>query len=115
MLKRFSLIAVALLLLVGGIVAYITIGYNYSDGDRAGNIVKFSRKGYIFKTHEGQLQLGSSNSIWDFSVTDEAVATQLQDAANQGKRVVLKYHEKLYQFDWRGDTKYIVYEVDPVK
>jgi hypothetical protein len=115
MLKRTILIATGLALFVGLIVAYMMLCANYSDGIRVGTIVKFTKKGVIFKTHEGRLQQGSSNEFWDFTVeSDTAVLNTIERANDHGNRVKMYYHEKYYQFDWRGDTKYIVYKVETV-
>ena len=116
MIKRIILIAALIAVLVGGLVSYFYFEGNFSDGFRAGIIVKFSEKGYVFKTNEGQLQLGNSNTIWDFSVEhDPAVLKQIEEATEGGYRVKVFYNEKYYQFDYRGDTKYIVYKVEKVE
>lgn len=53
-IKRFFII---LLLAGAGILALFTFT-NYSDGERAGNITKLSRKGILIKTWEGSLDMG---------------------------------------------------------
>ncbi len=93
---------------------------NYSTGMRAGTVMKISKKGYVFKTYEGQLNLGlvqSNENIWSFSVPaeDTAVVHQIEHAAATGKRVSLHYDEKYYQYDWAGETKYFVNKVEEVK
>ena len=69
--------------------------WSYSDGERAGVLQKFSRKGWVCKTYEGELAMsvvpGVAPTIWDFSVRDEAVVPHLKAAL--GKRVVLHYTE----------------------
>ena len=115
MTKRIIIIATVIALLVGGSIAYFYFDGNFSDGFRAGTIVKFSEKGYVFKTHEGQLQLGNSPELWAFSVENEPdVLKQIEDATAHGYRVKVFYHEKYNQFDWRGDTKYLIYKVEKV-
>ncbi|MDO1449147.1 hypothetical protein Q0590_22915 [Rhodocytophaga aerolata] len=109
---------VVLILLVGG---YYIFG-SYSEGSRAGTIVKLSRRGVLVKTYEGQLNLGGfsgetgspASSLWDFSVSSgqEDVIRQLEEASLNGKRVKLYYKEKFFQLSWRGDTKYFVYKVE---
>lgn len=111
---------VVLILLVGG---YYIFG-SYSEGSRAGTIVKLSRRGVLVKTYEGQLNLGGfsgetgspASSLWDFSVSSgqEDVIRQLEEASLNGKRVKLYYKEKFFQLSWRGDTKYFVYKVESV-
>lgn len=89
--------------------------YTYSDGNRAGRLIKFSHKGYVFKTYEGELNLGGINTtnggvlinnMWQFSVADQSVADSL--ATLEGKDVTLHYKEKIRSLPWRGESKYIV-------
>lgn len=87
--------------LVGFLLAgYLTIAFNwtYSDGNRAGYIQKFSRKGWVCKTHEGELAMttvpGLAPVLWGFTVWDEQVASDLARA--MGKRVILHYNEYRY-------------------
>jgi hypothetical protein len=73
----------------------LAFSWSYSDGERAGILQKFSRKGWVCKTYEGELAMsivpGVTPTIWDFSVRDERVVPQLSQAL--GKRVVLHYTE----------------------
>lgn len=88
---------------------------NYSSGIRYGLLQKFSYKGNIFKTYEGELILSSvrSNSNvalasekFYFSVTDKGTAEKLMNS--QGRLVTLHYTQKNGALPWRGDTPYIV-------
>lgn len=100
---------------------FIYINASFSDGFRAGTMVKISNKGYVFKTIEGELNLGNyftekgspSTSIWSFSVNTNADSVQqkLENAVLTGKRVKLHYKEMYSKIFWRGDTKYFVYKV----
>jgi hypothetical protein len=69
--------------------------WSYSDGERAGVLQKFSRKGWVCKTYEGELAMstvpGVAPTIWEFSVRDERAVPSLAEAI--GKRVVLHYTE----------------------
>ena len=95
---------------------------NYSSGLRAGVPVKFSRKGVIFKTYEGELNVGGlTNSAdgaipttWNFTVrrSNEKVQRDMERAMTEGRRVKLHYDEKYVQLFWRGDTPYFVREVE---
>ncbi len=91
---------------------------NYSDGYRAGTIVKMSHKGWLFKTYEGQLQTGSVQSgaatVWEFSVapSNKEVLAQIETAVDKGHRVKLYYAEKIVRLPWRGDTRHFVYKVE---
>jgi hypothetical protein len=104
-----SLVVVA----VVGIVLYTlaTLRISYSDGDRAGILQKFSRKGWICKTYEGELAVsytpGMAPVIWNFTVRDDAVAEKVR--GGEGKRVVLHYEEhKGIPSDCFGETQYYV-------
>jgi hypothetical protein len=123
-LKQILVVVLFLLLIAG---CYILFG-NLSEGARAGTMIKFSSKGYIIKTYEGELNLGmilnnengaqsSIANIWKFSVHrgDTKVVDVLQDALLSGKRVKVRYHEKFMHVFWRGDTNYFVYEAEIIK
>ena len=113
-------------LLIASIMAAFVFGglyilwanYTYSDGTRAGNLIKISKKGYVFKTKEGQLKLGGIDltnqdeglsDTWSFSVKDESIYRQLEKL--QGKKVTLRYRQVNKALPWQGDTEYFVYEV----
>ncbi len=113
---KISGLVIVLLAILGGSVAVFA---NYSDGYRVGRVIKLSRKGYVFKTWEGQLNLealSQNQGIWEFSVHrgDEGIRDDINKAVEQGYRVKLYYKEKLMQFDWRGKTKYFIYDVEKV-
>lgn len=108
-------------ILIVGILAllgyYFYRTFEYSDGNRAGILVKISKKGYVFKTYEGQLHLGNSmqmneQSIWNFSAKNDEVYRKLQQY--EGKNVSCHYVELKDAFPWQGDTNYIVDDVTPV-
>jgi hypothetical protein len=89
--------------------------FTYSDGYRAGLLQKFSRKGTIFKTYEGEIILSSVQSNKDvvlasekflFSVNEEKIVTQLDSI--QGRFIVIHYEEKNGILPWRGESRYIV-------
>jgi hypothetical protein len=74
---------------------WITLNWSYSEGDRSGYLQKFSRKGWICKSYEGELAMttvpGTAPVIWEFSVWDDAVAQKMADLL--GKKVVVHYRE----------------------
>jgi hypothetical protein len=61
--------------------ATIALSFTYSKGDRAGYLTKFSQKGWVCKTWEGELQMvsmpGTSPEIWRFTVRDDSIAAEL--------------------------------------
>jgi hypothetical protein len=105
-------------LIVGAIGYYMYRNYNYSEGTRSGTLVKISKKGWVFKTFEGELNLAGSGGMmtetskWTFSATGAAFQ-ELQKY--EGKAVTLHYHEKNSAFPWQGDTNYIVDSASPVQ
>ena len=89
--------------------------FTISDGSRIGVLYKISKKGYMFKTFEGELQLAGADfmneqSIWKFSGANETVYHQLMEL--EGERVRCFYKEKQDAFPWQGDTDYLVYKVE---
>lgn len=124
--KRVLIISLIVVFVVGAVGGGIAVFGTYSDGYRVGQIVKFSKKGVIFKTYEGNLNVGGfakdddgdiSPNVWAFSVyrDDSAIIRAIDDAMDQGYAVKLHYKERFYQFDWRGDTKYFIYQVEKVE
>lgn len=100
----------------------IYANFTYSKGSRNGTVIKLSNKGVMFKTYEGQLNVGayvreSSNpptTIWEFSVPkgNQEVLDEINEAIDKGRRVKLHYKEKLMTLPWRGDTVYLIYDVE---
>ena len=85
----------------------------YSEGVRAGELVKFSSKGVIIKTWEGEISQGVSDSqFFKFSVEDSE--KQVIDDLNslQGSYVKLHYFERYKHLFWLGDTKYFITRVE---
>lgn len=117
--KKLLLTFIVLLILAVTFKILFGSVFTYSSGERTGYITKFSKKGYIFKTHEGVLKVGvvnfnnplTPNEEWRFSVADEDVATQIRNM-DQRKMVKLYYKEYYTRLFWRGDTKYFVYRVE---
>lgn len=118
---RFFTYLLVFVLLVFGIL-YLATGWSFSDGERAGTISKFSRRGYLFKTYEGVLNVGGFSGetgsltpqFFDFSVKEDAIAKQITDAVKSGQRVTLHYEEKILRLPWNGDTKYYITTVETV-
>jgi hypothetical protein len=94
-MRRVLAIGLAAVVLVAVLWTWFTLSWSYSDGERAGVLQKFSRKGWVCKTYEGELALyivgGVAPEIWAFSVRDRAVVDQLN--AMVGERVRLHYTE----------------------
>ncbi|MEQ1600167.1 MAG: hypothetical protein ABL885_00195 [Methylophilaceae bacterium] len=104
------------LLFLLGFAAYLALvlSWSYSDGERAGYLQKFSRKGWLCKSYEGELAMttvpGVAPLLWNFTVRDEAVARQMN--ALLGKRIALSYEEhRGIPTDCFGETSYFVTQV----
>jgi hypothetical protein len=96
------LMTLLLLIIVGtGLWTWLTLAWAYAEGERAGVLQKFVRRGWVCKTREGEIALyygggqylgsGASPQLWDFSVRDNSVAADLGKAV--GHRVQLHYTE----------------------
>lgn len=106
-------VAVVLALVV--LYTFLMLWWSYSDGERAGVLQKFSQRGWVCKTYEGELAMyvvaGVAPQIWSFSVRDEAVVQQLNEAV--GKHVRLHYSEhRGLPTDCFGETDYFVDRVE---
>jgi len=114
MLKFFVGFLIAVVLgLVG--FTWFTLHWSYADGERAGFLQKFSRKGWVCKTWEGQMALvtlpGTVAEKFDFTVRDDEVAKQL--GANIGKRMSVHYEQRKWiPTSCFGDTEYFVTHMD---
>jgi hypothetical protein len=104
-----------LVLIIGSIFIYWKYFYTYSDGYRAGLLQKFSHKGMIFKTYEGEMVLSSVSSSRDitlasekffFSLINKSLIRQLDTL--QGDMVIVHYKQKNSTAFWRGDSQYLV-------
>jgi hypothetical protein len=89
----------------------IALGYSYSSGDRTGYIQKFSRKGWICKTWEGEIAMvnvpGQIANMFQFTVRDDSIARLINKA--QGQRVALTYKQhKGLPTSCFGETQYFV-------
>src|SRR5262245_23778711 len=112
--SRFGLFLVLFLLVIlGGCALYVwgALHWSYSDGERAGFVQKFSRKGWICKTWEGELAManlpGAMPQVFQFTVRDPAVAEQIN--RSMGQRVALHYEQhKGIPTTCFGETEYFV-------
>jgi hypothetical protein len=114
-------------LLIGLVVVCALIlwmsSWTYSEGTRAGQLIKLSEKGVVFKTYEGELNLGGlrtgntndglEGNLWQFSVLDESVISDLIKV--EGKRVKLGYKERYKAMPWQGETNYFITNVEVIE
>jgi hypothetical protein len=97
----------------GGFALYVlaVLNVSYSEGERSGLLQKFSSKGWVCKTWEGEIAMsylpGMAPVLWDFTVRDDSVAKQVNEGL--GKKVVLHYHEhRGVPTSCFGETQYFV-------
>jgi hypothetical protein len=110
-------VLIALPLLVFTLWAGVTLNYTYSSGDRAGFLQKISKRGWLCKTWEGELQLsaipGSQPEKFLFTTRSDSLAAVMQKLS--GQRVVLDYKQHVgVPGTCFGDTEYFVTGVRPV-
>ena len=104
-----------LIIIIRSIFIYWKYFYTYSEGYRAGLFQKFSSKGAIFKTYEGEMILSSVSSTRDvalasekffFTLTNKSLVRQFDTL--QGDMVIVHYKQKNSTVFWRGDSPYLV-------
>ena len=110
----------ALIAIVVGVVGYfwVALSWNYSTGERAGWVQKFSKKGWFCKTWEGEMAMvsmpGTAQEKFYFTVWDDAVADDLNKV--MGKRVAVHYEEKVgLPTTCFGETRHYVTRVTAVE
>lgn len=93
---------------------------NYSEGQRSGQVVKFSHKGIVpgCKTWEGELVMGglrrndgagdSNANLWHFTVSSNEVAEKLQKKLQNGEYAILDYIEPYWNIPCTTDSGYFV-------
>jgi len=113
--KRFFRWIIALLVIFLGVFIVMKYFYTYSEGYRAGLLQKFSNKGVIVKTYEGELILSSVASNKDVAIASEKFLFTMvnkdlirQFDTLQGQNVIVHYIQKGGAVFWRGDSKYLV-------
>lgn len=108
-----SVVAIVILVpvLVFVIWSTITLHYTYSSGDRAGYLQKISKRGWLCKTWEGELQLtaipGAAPEKFIFTTRSDSIAKELNRLS--GQHVSLHYEQhKGVPSSCFGDTEYFV-------
>ena len=116
--KRWGLRILAALVLVPLLLlslwTAITLNYNYSTGERAGYLQKFSKKGWLCKTWEGEIAMvsipGTTPEMFPFTVRNDSIAQLL--APQIGERVAITYEQhRGVPFKCFGETQYFATDV----
>jgi hypothetical protein len=120
--KKVLLVVIVLALIGFSLVYWGT----YDSGLMAGKVLRISKRGMIFKTYEGKLNLETFGALkgaspiaesFDFSVESDnhEVVKMLEEAALSGERVNLHFEKRYMSFPWRGETKYFITQVERAK
>jgi hypothetical protein len=93
---RLLFVFLIVVIIVAALWTWLTLAWSYADGERAGVLQKFTHRGWLCKTQEGELAqynmvTGVAPQLWEFSVRDDNTAAQLKKAV--GQRVQLHYTE----------------------
>jgi hypothetical protein len=121
--RKFLFILTVIITLI--CVSYVLIcGITYSTGTRTGVVIKISKKGYVFKTYEGELNLGGFSqgdgsflikNMWTFSIQKNDTAIYNAITRSEGKQVRLHYNEVIKNLIWQSETPYFIYKVEQIK
>jgi hypothetical protein len=113
--RKFLKWFLILIVVFGGILIYWNYFYTYSEGSRVGLLQKFSKKGALIKTYEGEMILSSVSSTRDVALASEKFFFSLRNKALvrqfdtlQGDMVIVHYKQKNKAAFWRGDSPYLV-------
>ncbi len=109
---------VGIVVVAFAIFVYVRFYFVFGEGVKSGQLNFIVRKGYVFKTYEGRMiQVGYKSdqgtiqsNEFEFSVTDKAVAEELQ--TKSGMVMDLHYKEYLGRLPWRGMSNYVVDKVE---
>jgi hypothetical protein len=106
-------VLIGLLVIAALIAGYFwsALHWSYAAGERAGWVQKFSRKGWVCKTWEGEMAMvsmpGSTSEKFDFTVWDDAMARQINKL--MGRRVSLHYQQHVgLPTSCFGETRYYI-------
>jgi hypothetical protein len=106
---------------VGGRIVYDNV-YSYSRGDRTGEIFKFSEKGTLCKTWEGQMVMNGYGHVdgqgttgnFEFTVMDKTLIPKIEQAMRTHENVDLTYREVKWKASCLQDSYYVVTDIQKV-
>jgi hypothetical protein len=113
--RNWGKVAIAAVILLPALIftiwSGIALSYSFSEGNRVGYVQKLSRRGWLCKTWEGELQLsnipGSAPVLFQFTVRSDSIAKVIEDAGGKQLQLYYKQHVGL-PTDCFGDTEYFV-------
>lgn len=114
---KFTLISVVMLVMIAAAYLFFVLNWSFAKGDRVGYVQKFSEKGWVFKTWEGELQMlpvpGAVPEKFLFSVRDKAVVAKI--TSSLGNKVSLTYEQhKGIPTTYFGESEYFIVELKPL-
>ncbi len=115
---KWLLLVTVLIVVLPMAYLWLVLSWSYSDGERAGYVQKFSNKGWVCKTWEGELAMvtmpGTLTEKFNFTVHDDAVVERINKS--MGKKVSLTYEEHVgIPTSCFGDTRYFVTDVEVIE
>ena len=114
---RFLRNTIIIIILLATFTIYWFFFNEYGEGERKGTLIKITHKGNIFKTDEGEMWLSCRQTMnpekFYFSVTHDSIAAVLKNL--QDECVQVTYVQYRGSLPWRGDNKYIVTGVIPIR
>lgn len=95
---------------------------DYSEGVRVGTVYKLSNKGLIWKTWEGEMNLGGATSVegraapnvWAFTVVKPELVKPIEDAAEKGYPVKVHYKQWWIEKYPRTESGYEITSVERI-
>ncbi|HTR31641.1 MAG TPA: hypothetical protein VMH27_20355 [Puia sp.] len=114
-MKRVFGVIIGVILLVLVIFFVMRYYFVFGEGVKAGTLNYVVKKGYLFKTYEGEMILtglqskapaSMQSNEFTFSITDAALAQKLM--LNSGREMQLHYKEYVGSVPWRGYSKFVV-------
>ncbi len=114
-MKKVLTWGAVILVVILSFLIYWNYFNTYSEGNRSGILQKFSKKGNVFKTYEGELIMSSIASTSNvtiasekflFSVKNDSIAKTMFEL--EGKHVTLHYHQMRKHLPWNGETDYYI-------
>ena len=117
MIKNIAIV-MAVLFALGAAYLWFAFTWSYSTGERAGYVQKFSKKGWVCKTWEGELSMMSLPSQvpekFFFTVRNNTIAEKINRSL--GKKVALNYDQyKGLPTSCFGDTEFFVSDVKVIE
>ncbi|MCX7195930.1 MAG: hypothetical protein NTV37_08660 [Proteobacteria bacterium] len=117
LIKNIALVAAVLFALCAAYL-WFAFTWSYSTGERAGYVQKFSKKGWVCKTWEGELSMMSlPNQVPEkffFTVRNNIVAEKINRSL--GKKVALNYDQyKMLPTSCFGDTEFFVSDIKSIE